>query len=314
MPTIIQLEYIVAVDTYRHFGIAAQKCYVTQPTLSMQIKKAEEELGVIIFDRSKQPVIPTDIGEALIAQARIVLREMQRVEELIADFRNEVSGGLRLGIIPTLAPYLLPLFVGSLIRKYPKINLHVKELPTEEIVTALQNDLLDVGLLVTPLQEPAIREIPLFYEEIKLYLHSKHRFINEHPESVPVSVLQDNEIWLLSQGHCFRNQMINLCTLSNNSGADTMLPFEYESGSLEALMRLVDREGGFTLLPELAITETAKGTIKSLEAPVPLREVSLVYVRNFAKIKLLEILKTEILSAVPSLFQDAKRGQVVEWK
>ena len=179
MPTITQLEYIVAVDTYRHFGIAAQKCYVTQPTLSMQIKKAEEELGVILFERSKQPIIPTDIGIPIIEQARVILREMQRIDDIIANFHNEVSGSLRLGIIPTLAPYLLPLFVGSLIRKYPKINLIVKEMTTADIKSALQNDLLDVGLLVTPLQEPSIYEMPLFYEEIKLYLHPEHQLLSE---------------------------------------------------------------------------------------------------------------------------------------
>ena len=230
------------------------------------------------------------------------------------DFQNEVSGSLRLGIIPTLAPYLLPLFVGNLIRKYPKIELHVKEMPTEEIVTALQNDLLDVGLLVTPLHEAGIRELPLFYEEIKLYLHPQHSLNNEYSLHVPISALQDSEIWLLSQGHCFRNQMINLCALSSTSKAGHILPFEYESGSLEALQRLVDKEGGFTLFPELAIPETANGHIKSIENPVPLREVSLAYVRNFAKTKLLELLKTEILSIIPPSFLDATRGQVVEWK
>jgi LysR family hydrogen peroxide-inducible transcriptional activator len=314
MPTITQLEYIIAVDTYRHFGIAAKKCFVTQPTLSMQIKKAEEELGIIIFDRSKQPVIPTDLGEILIVQARIILREMQRLDELIIDFKNEVTGTLRLGIIPTLAPYLLPLFVGNLIRKYPKINLVVKELPTEEIISALHSDLLDIGLLVTPMHEPSIREIPLFYEEIKLYLNATHQLLEEYPKSVPVNALQDNEPWLLSHGHCFRNQIINICSISDSAKTETVLPFEYEGSSLEALQRLVDREGGFTLFPELAISKNIEGHIKSLEKPVPLREVSLVYVQNFAKIRFLEILKTEILSSIPSHLQEMNRGQVVEWR
>ncbi len=317
MPTLTQLEYIVAVDTYRHFGEAAQKCFVTQPTLSMQVKKVEEELGVIIFDRSKQPVIPTDIGDTIIAQARIVLREMQRVSELIGDFRNEVSGSLRMGIIPTLAPYLLPVFIGDFLRKYPKINLQVRELPTEDIVQALENDLLDLGILVTPLRQPSIREIPLFYEEIKLYIHPQHELAKNYTEAgVSIEALQNCRFWLLKDGHCFRNQMINLCSISETSPSDRyfQLPFEYESSSFEALQRLVDKEGGFTLLPELAIPQQ-EGTAKILSLnSTPLREVSLVYVRNFAKIKLLELLKEAILEAIPPHLLQKTRGQLVEWK
>lgn len=314
MPTITQLEYIIAVDTYRHFGIAAQKSFVTQPTLSMQIKKAEEALGVVIFDRSKQPVIPTDIGELLIAQARTVLREAQKMDELVADYQNEVSGRLRIGIIPTLAPYLLPVFVGNFIRKYPKISLQIKEMQTDAIAEALKNDLLDLGLLVTPLQDPVIHELPLFYEEIKLYLHPEHIFLEQYPERVPSAALQETDMWLLSAGHCFRNQMINLCELRQELSTSSLLPFEYESGSLDALQRLVDKEGGYTLLPELAVSENAQGLIKSLSLPIPLREVSLVYVRNFAKIKLLELLKEEIISAMPPAMFDKNRGQLVEWR
>ncbi|MCP4443423.1 MAG: hydrogen peroxide-inducible genes activator [Aureispira sp.] len=310
MPTLTQLEYIVAVDTYRHFGSAAQKCFVTQPTLSMQIKKAEEELGTILFDRSKQPVIPTDVGVEVVKQARVVLREKERLHQVLADFQNNVSGQLRIGIIPTLAPYLLPLFVGDFVRSHPKIVLQVKELTTEQITIALQNDLLDVGILVTPLYEEQINEQPLFYEEIKLYVHPQHSFYEKSNISLDELVGQD--LWLLSQGHCFRNQMINLCAINRNEKS-ALLPFEYEGGSLEALKRLVDREGGFTLVPELA-THNLNGSVRSVASPSPLREISLVSVRNFAKTKALTLLSEQILQAVPKHMHTKNRGQIVEWK
>jgi LysR family hydrogen peroxide-inducible transcriptional activator len=313
MPTITQLEYIIAVDTYRHFGEAAQQCYVTQPTLSMQIKKAEEELGVMIFDRSKQPVIPTDVGAALISQARIILRETNKLKEIVDSFQNEVSGGLRIGIIPTLAPYLLPIFVGKFIRKYPNIKLQVKELYTEEILSALKNDTLDVGILVTPLQEQSIRYIPLFYEEIKIYIHPEHHFHQDYKNFVPSEALEGTDLWMLNEGHCFRNQMINLCQFRQDQPLKALLPFEYESGSIEALKRLVDKEGGFTLLPELALPEEDE-SIKSIGPSTPLREVSLAYVRNFAKIRLLELLKEEIIASLPKEMLNDQRGQVVEWQ
>jgi LysR family hydrogen peroxide-inducible transcriptional activator len=307
MPTLIQLEYLVSVDTYRNFGLAAEKCFVTQPTLSMQIKKAEEELGVIVFDRGKQPVIPTDVGVEVLKQARVILQEAKRLEAIVADFRGDVSGNLRLGIIPTLAPYLLPLFVGAFTRRYPKVHLQVREQTTEQIVQDLHRDLLDVGLLVTPLKDPSIQERVLFYEEIKAYLNPTH-------PSATKAILENSDleregIWLLSEGHCFRHQMINLCAKEGKMTAK--LPFEYESGSLESLRRLVDKEGGFTLLPELAI-EAGHPHLRSIQSPVPLREVSLVYVRNFAKTRLLDLLAQEILDKIPMPMKQANRGKVIE--
>lgn len=313
MPSLTQLEYIIAVDTYRHFGEAAQKCFVTQPTLSMQIKKAEEELGVTIFDRTKQPVIPTDVGIAIIEQARTILRETGRLQEIVSSFQNEVNGSLRLGIIPTLAPYLLPVFIGRFIRKYPNIKLQVRELFTDEMTTALKNDTLDVGILVTPLIDRSIRTIPIFYEEIKIYIHPDHKFHKDYKSEIPSDALIGEDLWLLNEGHCFRNQMINLCKFRQDAPSKALLPFEYESGSIEALKRLVDKEGGFTLLPELALPQK-QDNIKSLGPAPPLREVSLAYVRNFAKTRLLELLKEEIIDSLPQEMLNPQRGQVVEWQ
>ena len=163
MITLTQLEYIVAIDEYRHFATAAEKCFVTQPTLSMQIKKLEDELGVIIFDRSRQPVVPTDIGAKLIEQARTALSSTERIKEIIREEQQEVEGQLKIGIIPTLAPYLLPIFIGRYIRKYPSVKIEVEELVSEEIIRRLKHDLLDVGLFVTPYGDEKIVERPVFY-------------------------------------------------------------------------------------------------------------------------------------------------------
>ena len=311
MPTITQLEYIVAVDQTRHFGEAAKQCFVTQPTLSAQIKKAEDLLGVVIFDRQQQPIVPTQVGQRLIEQARLILREHRYLYQLIAETKEEATGTLSVGIIPTIAPYLLPLFVGAFVRHYPKVALHVHELTTEQILHQLQNDQLDLGLLVTPLQEEDFVEHPLYYEEIQLYVHPEHQFAKT--DRVALTHLHHQDMWLLSQGHCFRHQVINLCAIQQAATDRSNLPFGYDGGSLEALQRLVDREGGFTLLPELAALEDNR-RVRRLDPPVPLREVSLVHRPYYAKKRLLTVLQEAIQAAIPKHLLQRARGQVVEWR
>ncbi|WP_423130352.1 hydrogen peroxide-inducible genes activator [Gaoshiqia sp. Z1-71] len=313
MITLTQLEYIVAVDTFRHFGRAAEHCFITQPTLSMQIKKLEEDLEVVIFDRSKQPLIPTDVGKRIIEQSRIILRETEKVNHIVKDHKNLISGELKIGIIPTLAPYLLPLFIGNYKRKYPNILIKVEELTTENIVDHLNRDLLDVGILVTPLKEERINEKPIFYEEMMLYVHNNHPLHNK-PE-VKVKDIAVPEIWLLSDGHCFRHQVINLCSYKGSS--NDLLPFHFEAGSLETLMNIIDKEGGITLIPELAAFEMPAERsmhVRAFDDMTPLREVSLVYSRHFAKNKLIELLWREIVSAMPQNLLNKERGTIVEWK
>jgi LysR family transcriptional regulator, hydrogen peroxide-inducible genes activator len=222
MITLTQLEYIVAVDTYRHFGRAAESCFVTQPTLSMQIKKLEEDLGVIIFDRSKHPLIPTDVGQRLIDQAKTVLSESEELKNIIKDHKNEVSGLLRIGIIPTLAPYLLPLFIGRYKRTWPNIIIKVEELTTANIIELLHKDLLDVGILVTPLKESKIIEKPLFYEEMLIYANENH--ILHQQDEITVRDIATPDIWLLSDGHCFRDQVVNLCSYMSGAGGGSSFP------------------------------------------------------------------------------------------
>ncbi len=313
MVTLTQLEYIVAVDTYRHFGKAAEHCFITQPTLSMQIKKLEEDLEIIIFDRSKQPLIPTDVGAKIIEQSRIVLKESEEIDNIVKEHKNQVSGMLRIGIIPTLAPYLLPIFIGNYKKKYPNIFIKVTEATTENIEELLSKDLIDVGILVTPLKQEKIIEKPVFYEEMLIYANKGHALHSQR--EILVKDIATPEIWLLSDGHCFRDQVINLCSYVGTE--DSGLPFHFEAGSLETLMNIVDREGGITLIPELAeatMSEKRKSNVRRFTNLTPLREVSLVYSRHFAKHKLINLLWREIKESIPPELQDDNRGTIVQWR
>ncbi len=310
--TLTQLEYIIAVDTYRHFVTASEKCFVTQPTLSMQIKKLEDELGVIIFDRTKQPIVPTEIGAKIIEQARVTLSAGKKIAELIKEDSETISGELTIGIIPSLAPYLLPRFIGVFTEKYPMVKVKIIELMTEEIVFQLKKDIIDVGILVTPLSEAGVIEKPLFYEKMVLYIHAHHPLAKK--KILKTTDIATPDLWLLSKGHCFRSQVLNLCSYQRS--AQSELPFEYESGSLETLKKFVEKEGGFTLLPELAIDDSGKHAdtrIKQFDV-TPLREVSFAYTRNYSKKKLLELLETEIKKSVPKAMLTKDRGSVVDWR
>lgn len=313
MITLTQLEYIVAIDEYRHFATAAEKCFVTQPTLSMQIKKLEDELGVIIFDRSRQPVVPTDLGAKLIEQARMTLSATQRIKEIIQEEQQEVEGTLKIGIKPTLAPYLLPVFIGPYIRKYPAVKVEVEELVSEEIIRRLKRDMLDVGLFVTPYHDEKIVERPVFYEEMLVYAHPDSELLKK--KEVGHEDIVTSDIWMLGNGHCFRNQVVNLCEMSASQHKN--LPFEFESNSLETLMRIVDVEGGFTLIPELALqymSPEKKKQVRSIANTKPLREVSVIYSRHFTKQRLITLLCDEIKSVVPAHMLKRDRGMIVEWK
>jgi len=313
MISLIQLEYVVAVDTHRHFATAAEKCFVTQPTLSMQLKKMEEELGIIIFDRSKQPVIPTEAGKTIIEQARLVLQEAKKIKLLADETKATISGELRIGVIPTISPYLLPRFAGEFKKKFPHIHVIVEEIITESIEEKLRKDLLDVGILVTPLHNKAIIEQPLYYEEMMVYSNATHPLVTK-----PVIKIKDiatPEMWLLSDGHCFRHQVVNLCDLHHMES--DKLPFEFEGGSLDTLMKIIDKEGGFTLIPELAaldVPEKRIHQVRHFSQTCPLREVSLVYTRRFAKTRIIKLLAESIVQSIPGQMSDKNRGTLVEWR
>ncbi|MFN8357465.1 MAG: hydrogen peroxide-inducible genes activator [Spirosomataceae bacterium] len=308
--TFIQLEYLVALDLHRHFATAAEHCFITQPTLSMQIQKLEEELGVKLFDRSKQPVVPTEIGEVVIAQARQVLRETVKVKELVDELKGNLSGELRIGIIPTLAPYLLPLFLENFLRKYPNIKLKVNELTTEALLSKLKNDALDVGIVVTPLQENGLAEQPLFYEEFVVYLsESEAAFQKEYLLSEDIDT---NRLWLLEEGHCIRSQILNICELHKQTAENRQ--FEYEAGSVETLKKMVEKYGGVTILPELAIRDLPphqRLQVRHFRSPAPVREVSLVTHRHYIKKMLVDAVKAEILAVVPETMKQIRQQKVI---
>ncbi len=308
--TFVQLEYIVAVDTWRHFETAAQHCFVTQPTLSMQIQKMEKELDVKIFDRSKQPVVPTETGAEIIQQARLIIAGRNKLLETIQEKKGILVGELRIGIIPTLAPYLLPLFVQPFTKRYPEVRLVVHEMMTELIISKLREGKIDAGILVTPLQEAGIKEYVLFYEELMAYVSRKNA-VYEKTYVLPQDI-DPNKLWLLEEGHCFRSQIVNLCELQKISREASH--FDYEAGSIETLRRMVEMNDGITIIPELATLDMpARQTqlIRPFKKPSPMREVSLVVHRNFVKKRLIDVLREEILLTVPEKIRKNKTPNIV---
>ncbi len=309
--TIQQLEYLIAVDKHRHFGNAAESCFVTQPTLSAQLGKLEKGLGVILFDRSKMPVIPTEIGIQIIEQAKKVVSESKGIMELVAQLKGDISGTIKLAIIPTLAPYLLHLFVRKFLEKYPNVKLEVREMVTEEIVRKLKNDEIDLGIIVTPVDESGIVEKPMFYEKFYAYFSQNHPLLDK--KEVKVSDLKGEDLWVLQQGHCFREQVLNFCDQSSTGHKN----FHYESGSLEGLKNMVNRYQGMTLLPELAtyeLSDEEKGRLRPFEGVVPTREVSIILNRSFLKQKLVELLYREITEAIPQEMTSKSHGKIVRFK
>jgi LysR family transcriptional regulator, hydrogen peroxide-inducible genes activator len=311
--TLTQLEYIVALDTHRHFSVAAQHCHVTQPTLSMQIQKLEDELGIQLFDRSRQPVVTTEIGQEIVDQARRVLAEASLVKELILDRQEGAEGFLRIGIIPTLAPYVLPLFLAEFIAEYPNIKLSIEELVTEQIVNKLKNDQLDAGLLVTPLNDPSVRERPLFYEPFVAYVSDNNPLYQQ--TTLRAEDMDLNDLWLLNEGHCMRSQVLNFCQERDRNNIVSQI--NYETGSLETLKRIVELHGGSTLLPELAtlgMSSRQFDRVRYFKEPEPVREVSIVTHRAFVKKRLIELLSKHILQHVPAKMQKSLGKTIVKVK
>lgn len=300
MPSIQQLEYIVAVDTHRHFGKASAACHITQPTLSMQIQKVEEEIGFALFDRLKKPVIATPKGSKFIHQAKVLLHEHHKLLDLSRNQSTELSGDLRLGVIPTVAPYLLPLFIERFSKEYPKVHLQIDELKTDHILSLLHEDKLDAGLLATPLHEVGLKEKPVCYEPFYLYVSKSHP-LNER-RRIRESDLNAEDMWLLTDGHCFRNQIVRYCSLRKTDGVFPNVQFE--GGNIDTLRNLIRKSHGYTLVPALfvdTLSETEKRDfIREFEKPAPAREISLVYRRDQWKSDILNVLQSTILKSIPT--------------
>lgn len=293
-----QLEYILAIDRHKHFVKAAESCNITQATLSMMVKKLEEELDLLIFDRSKQPVVATLEGRKILVQARIILNETYKLRDLASKKRGVLSGDLKVGIIPTIAPYLLPLFLNNFKKAFPQINLFISEHNTENIIEKLKSGELDAGILATPLKENSIKEVVLYYEKYFLYVHKNEKEFNKK-FVLPNSIALDR-LWLLEEGNCMRSQILNLCELKKKYGKDEKV--HYEAGSIQTLMNLVDNNYGITIVPELSTMNFSKekqSQLRYFKHPTPVREVSIVTHHHYVKERLINALKTVILEVVP---------------
>jgi LysR family hydrogen peroxide-inducible transcriptional activator len=306
--TIQQLKYALALEEHGHFQKAAEHCFVTQPTLSQQIQKLEDDLGIVLFDRSRQPILPTHDGMLILRQIHTALLELERIDEKVKDLRNEVQGVFRLAVIPTLAAYIIPRFLKDFTTAYPKVQLRIDESQTDKIVEDLTHGHVDAALLVTPLENPSLVEEPLFYETIWLYLCAGHPLLRK--VSVKESDLSIDDVYLLAEGHCFRGQVLHLCKTQNQRRPRSV---QIESGSLETVKRLVDQGEGSTLLPELAkldlVTREQEIYLRPFAQPQPYREVSLVSYRHSIKRAIREGLRERILKNLPKTVERKTPGR-----
>lgn len=294
--TITQLYYVLAVAEHQNFTKAAEKCFVTQPTLSMQIQKLEEELDIQIFDRSKKPIELTEVGRKIVDQAKNIVNESDRIKDIVDQQKGFVGGEFKLGIIPTIMPTLLPMFLKTFIKKYPKVKLKIEELTTEEIISRINDGHLDAAIAATPLENETIKERVLFFEPFVCYIPSNHRLYDK--KKISVNELDLNDILLLEDGHCFRDGVINLCKVFKNTQDEQ---FQLESGSIETLIKLSNEGLGMTLLPYLHtmdLKDSEKGKLHHFQDPVPAREVSIIYHKSELKIHIIEALQDVIGSII----------------
>jgi len=309
-----QLEYIVAVDNYKSFIRASEKMFVTQPTLSMQIKKLEEELGTTLFDRSKAPVATTEIGQKIIEQARNVISENNRIYDIISEELDQITGKFRLAVIPTIAPFLLPLFLESFVKNNKGLELTIDELQTEEIISGLKKDEVDAGIVATPLSNKEITESPIYYEPFYAYISPKHPLFRK--KKISSKELNVDDVWLLKEGHCFRDQVINICSQNKNENPAKKSLLNFEGATLETLIRMVENNFGMTFIPYLLgkeLSSTSKGRfIREFKNPIPKREISIIFQRSFLKRKIIYKLHEEIVKHLPSELINKKSGYIVD--
>ena len=294
--TLQQLEYILAVNQFRHFAKAAEYCRVTQPTLSAMIQKLEEELDTRIFDRSQQPVCPTPVGIHIIEQAQNILVQANRIKNIIEEEKHSLTGTFKLGILPTVAPYLLPRFFPQLMKKYPDLDIRVVEMKTNDIKKALQTGEIDAGIVASLAGMEELQQTPLFYEQFFAYVSREDALFNN--EVIRTSDLNGEQLWLLDEGHCFRDQLVRFCQMKSARASQ----LAYHLGSMETFMRMVESGKGVTFIPELAVLQLGdaqKELVRSFAIPCPTRQVVLLTNKNFIRHTLLEVLVKEIKLSVP---------------
>ena len=306
--TLQQLEYILAVNQFRHFAKAAEYCRVTQPTLSGMIQKLEEELDTRIFDRSQQPVCPTPVGIHIIEQAQNILVQANRIKNIIEEEKHSLTGTFKLGILPTVAPYLLPRFFPQLMKKYPDLDIRVVEMKTNDIKKALQTGEIDAGIVASLAGMEELQQTPLFYEQFFAYVSREDALFNN--EVIRTSDLNGEQLWLLDEGHCFRDQLVRFCQMKSARASQ----LAYHLGSMETFMRMVESGKGVTFIPELAVLQLGdaqKELVRSFAIPCPTRQVVLLTNKNFIRHTLLEVLVKEIKLSVPKEMLSLKATQAV---
>ena len=298
MISVTQMEYILAVAKERNFRRAAASCHVTQPTLSLQIQKFEEEIGTPVFDRSHSPVQPTRLGTLLIQQIQEAYTETRRIQEIIDKDSGKVTGELRVGVIPTVAPYLIPLFIGQLHKNYPDLELSISEKTTENCLLALDSEEIDAAILATKEDRKKYQQDNLYSEDLLLYVNSNHKFAKN--KSIHADELEHCDIWLLEEGHCLKDDIIKACRLREEKG-NKPKSLNLKVGSLEALRYLVEENFGYTLLPRLStkkLQRTKKAVVRELSKPVPSRTVNITRRKRALKNAAVDALKESILKTV----------------
>jgi LysR family transcriptional regulator, hydrogen peroxide-inducible genes activator len=299
--TIQQLEYVLALDKTRHFVRAAELCGVTQPTLSAMVQKLEDEMDCKIFDRSRQPIEPTEIGRQIIKQAQVIIYQVNQLKESVRNEKDTLSGVLNLAIIPTIAPYLLPQFIASFKNLYPDITLKVSEMHTATIIEKLRIAEIDMAILSTPLDDPKILEVPLYYEKFIAYI-SPSEPIYDRTE-LSASDMPMDRLWVLEEGHCLRNQVFNFCHEKPHHNST------YEAGSIDTLVKIVDINGGYTVIPELHIellSEKQKLNLREIVKPEATREISIVIRHDFVREGMLNAVAECVKQIIPVHMLDAR--------
>ncbi len=304
--TITQLRYVLAVAEHKNFTKAAQHAFVTQPTLSMQVQKLEEELEVEIFNRNKKPIALTQVGEKIVEQAKNIVNESSRIQDIVEQQRGYIGGEFKLAIIPTVMPTLLPMFIKNFINRYKKVNLKIYEMTTENILHQLQNGKIDAAIAATPLENKDIKEKVLYYEPFVGYVPPEHQLHKAGP--LTPEDLNIDDILLLEDGHCFKDNVLNIC---KNRNTKFDVPYQIESGSFETMIKLSDEGLGMTLLPylnTLEISDSKKKNLKVFENPKPAREISLLHHKSELKQQIIKALHETIKGVVRGAiaFQDVE--------
>ena len=307
--TLQQLEYILAVARYGHFGRAAEACNVTQPTLSAMIGKLEEEIGAKLFDRNRQPICPTPVGERVVYQAREVLEQADSIKDIVLEEKQSLGGIFRVGILPTIAPYLLPRFFPQMMKKYPTLDIRVREMKTYQIKEALLQGDIDAGILATIEGLEEYEQTTLFYEKYVGYVSREDALFKKEVIRT-ADVASSRELWLLDEGHCFRDQMVRFCQMKSSQTSQ----LAYNLGSMETFMRMVESGMGITFIPELAemqLSDPQKELVRPFAIPIPTRELILITNKNFIRQTLLDTVVKEIQAAVPKNMLKLGAGQVL---